>query len=85
MSGQSENLKGLVGEYQVLAHEAGIRGPRDEIDWSLVARRLESDCDWTARGASELVSLVQDYGSFVLRNAAALALVLEIEDGAKGL
>jgi len=31
-----------------------------------------------------LVTLAQDYGAFMLRNALALAEALEIEDGALG-
>ena len=42
------------------------------------ARRAEED----AKAAEELVRLAQQYGSFMLRNALALAVALHIEDGA---
>ncbi len=39
---------------------------------------------WTDRGARALVSLAQDYGAFMLRNALALAIALGKEDGDLG-
>jgi hypothetical protein len=40
--------------------------------------------DWSDSGAAALVALARDYGTFMLRNALALAAALEIEDGALG-
>ncbi len=50
-----------------------------------VVGRLISDHDWTVEGARALVSLARRYGSFILLNATALALSLQIEDGEAGL
>lgn len=56
-----------------------------EIDWDKVVDLLCKDGDWTTQGAEILVQLVRDYGSFILRNALALAIAAKIEDGRLGL
>jgi hypothetical protein len=43
--------------------------------------KLSHSHDWTCRGASALVTLANDYGVFMLRNALALAIVIDKEDG----
>jgi hypothetical protein len=68
------NLAGLVEEY------TGIDKLLVTIDGALVR-----DHDWTEQGAEMLLHLAREYGSFVLINAAALAMALGIEDGAAGL
>ena len=85
MTTESSDLSLLVKEYEVLAQEVENDVGRDEVDWSSIERLLINDSEWTHRGAAELIGLVRDYGSFILRNAAALALALEIEDGEKRL
>ena len=42
------------------------------------------EADWTADAAQHLVQLAHDYGSFMLRNAAAISIALDIEDGELG-
>lgn len=59
--------------------EALSDGTDDEI-----AETLCSCHDWTGTGAEELVAVVRKYGSFFLQNAAALAEVLEVQDGEAG-
>ena len=61
------DLQMLIDEYR----EMGIEG--EDVDWESVRDRLESDLDWTEQGAVAVVSIVRKYGSFMLRNAAALA------------
>jgi hypothetical protein len=56
--------------------------PDDDAE---IIRRLREDCDWTDRGAEALVTLAKQYGAFILRNALALAKVMDIEDGELGL
>ncbi len=73
----------LVREYEVLVAEA--RTMDGAVDTSRLEGLLESDADWTSRGAEQLLSLAQQYGSFFLRNALALALALKVEDGDLGL
>ena len=80
------NVKWLVDEYKTIATEAGIGGrPITAKQQRRLIRLLGSEADWTPNAADHLVSLVQNYGFFVLRNALALALALGIEDGELGL
>jgi hypothetical protein len=51
------------------------------LDWDRIIDKLHRDGDWTSLGAERVANLAQQYGSFVLRNALALSLVLKIEDG----
>ena len=37
--------------------------------------------DWSPQAATHLLKLSKLYGSFMLRNALAISLVLEVEDG----
>jgi len=45
---------------------------------------LMDEAEWTAEAAEHLVWLARAYGSFMLRNALAVSLALEIEDGELG-
>jgi len=47
-------------------------------------RVLIRDGDWSPGAAAHLVQLAKSYGSFMLRNALAISLVLEVEDGDLG-
>ncbi len=68
-----ENVGLLVEEYRVLiANTDSLKS----LEATLVA-----DGDWTREAATHLVRLARLYGSFMLRNALAISLVLEIEDG----
>ncbi|MCC5829299.1 MAG: hypothetical protein JJU36_07610 [Phycisphaeraceae bacterium] len=78
-----ENLVLLVDEYRSFVHESVI--DKGVPDWDALAARLSADGEWTLDGAQHLIGLVQAYGSFVLRNAASLAIAAGIEDGAVGL
>jgi hypothetical protein len=49
-----------------------------------LAKKLSLSHDWTHQGAQALVSLANEYGSFMLRNALALAVVTNKEDGTLG-
>ena len=42
------------------------------------------EAEWTAEAAEHLLRLATAYGSFMLRNALAISLVLDIEDGELG-
>lgn len=72
------DLKVLIDEYRDLDLEGR------EIDWEVIRDRLADDLDWTEEGATAVVSLARDYGSFMLRNAAAFALACNQEDGESG-
>lgn len=86
MSAPDSSVRLLVDEYQTLMNEVNPdRVVGHTIDWSAVAHKLEQEADWTPKSVDHLTALVRDYGSFVLRNALALALALHVEDGELGL
>ncbi len=55
------------------------------IDWKQVEAKLQNEMEWTEEGAKHLTVLAREYGGFMLRNALALAAVLNVEDGSLGL
>jgi transcriptional regulator with XRE-family HTH domain len=69
---------GLVGEYRALFDAMSPTQARP------LERALVTGADWTPEAARHLVLLARDYGAFVLRNAAAIATALDIEDGELG-
>jgi hypothetical protein len=56
-----------------------------DIDLNKLMALLQADGNWTTAGAEALISLSRQYGTFMLRNALALACALNIEDGELGL
>ena len=77
------NMESMVAEYKATLAEL------DAYDGSSAAVKkitlaLSEQHDWSHSAAFTLVNLAQDYGTFMLRNALALAEALEIEDGALG-
>jgi len=78
-------VKLLVEEYRTLLREAlkdGAGFSSDNAD--NIRNLLVNEGDWTPLAAEHLVAIVNNYGSFMLRNALALSLVLGIEDGELG-
>ena len=73
----------LEDEYRLLI---GVKHPTaTEVgDVSEIEDVLVRKGDWSPYAANHIVSLASRYGSFMLRNALAVALVLEIEDGDLG-
>lgn len=80
MTPYPECVPSFVDEYKVLVESL----LSDADDKSLIGR-LITDSEWTEQGATTLVMLARQYGTFVLANALALAEALEIEDGDAGL
>jgi len=77
---ETELLASAVFEYRgLLASASGDRIER--LDSDSLVRDLSRSHDWTEYGARAIVSLANQYGSFILRNALALAVVLDKEDG----
>jgi len=71
------DVTGLVMDYEDMFGEVPSEPPTP-ADLEKVLREKGS---WTTNGAEELVRLAEQYGSFFLRNALAVALALDIEDG----
>ena len=74
------NVEMLVDEYESILSGLSI----DENETEL-SHKLRVECDWTEKGANAVVNLAKMYGSFVLRNALAVAIALDIEDGSIGI
>ncbi len=83
MSFDSLNAEPLVWEYQSIVLECRCPGG-DELDGEKLIRHLVHTGEWTERAAAHLVDLVRNYGTFMLRNALALAAAAGIEDGELG-
>ena len=75
------DVSGLVDGYEDIKDAFG-----DQIvpQGTEIAKVLRDKHDWTGDGADELVRVAFKYGSFFLRNALALSIVLNIEDGEAG-
>jgi len=69
-----ENIdtKWIQSEYQ--AYVAKATRKNQEIDWDKLIDLLCVKGEWTSEGAETLVAIVRNYGSFILKNALALAV-----------
>ena len=80
---ETELLESAVSEYRGLLVCA--KGDEvEQLDTDRLVRDLSSAHDWTEKGARAIVSLANQYGAFMLRNALALAVALDREDGDLG-
>ena len=70
----------LLAEYETIIIDLGAEPTDQEIVRALVERG-----DWTEQGAREVLQLARQYGTSILRNALALAVAMQIEDGNAGL
>ena len=80
MIDQAVLLQLAISEYDSTVNSNSKMATR-RVDHEHLARGLCKDHDWTDRGAREIVNLANHYGAFMLRNALALAIVLDKEDG----
>jgi hypothetical protein len=76
-------IKSIQSEYE--AYVAETTDENNEIDWDKLVDLLCTRGEWTRQGAEALIELARNYGSFILKNALALAVVANIEDGELGL
>lgn len=74
----NESITALVDEYSTLLD--GI----DPAATESIERVLIQDAEWTPEAATHLLQLARAYGSFMLKSALAISLVLDIEDGELG-
>ena len=82
MVSEKNGIHSYLSEYQESI--TGIEKP-GEVDWSAIQMILAKEHGWTEEGAGILVDLVQDYGSFILSHALALAIIEGQEDGRLGM
>jgi len=76
-------IENLLSEYETVVAEAG-RADSDQF-WERLKVTLVTTSEWSNPAAEHLATLARNYGSFVLRNAYALAIALDIEDGELGM
>ena len=80
---EGNHVESLISEYVALLGRDSLNSSPPNCSDARIARKLAKSADWTESGADELVRMVNDYGSFMLRNALAIAVVLGREDGEK--
>lgn len=83
MTKNDPHIENLLAEYATIVAEAG--SPDADQFWERLKDMLVTTSEWSSPSAEHLLALTRDYGSFVLRNAYALALATDIEDGDLGL
>lgn len=72
------DVTSLVEEYRILLEDTRCVPSESQ------ERILSCEGDWSRQAASDLLRLARKYGSFMLRNALAISVALEIEDGELG-
>ena len=87
MISEVERLRSTIDEYQTLVSAAAGReqAVTSAADCQRLREALSADAEWTTRGAETILLLAKQYGTFVLRNALAMAIAMGIEDGEAGL
>ena len=78
-----ELLNSTVREYRGLLASTEVE-VTEKVDVNGLVEHLSRAHDWTQEGARVIVTLANEYGAFMLRNALALALALGKEDGELG-
>lgn len=73
-----QDVSKLVEEYRDLFDDVSSDAP-DSLEEALMR-----GAEWTPEAAEHLLQLATAYGSFMLRNALAISLALDIEDGELG-
>ena len=82
MDRASGAIESLIDEYRSYVNRAKRRRTKSvRIHWTTLNRLLQEKGDWTPVGRQHLVALARNYGTFILRNALALAVACDIEDG----
>ena len=76
-------LKNTVSEYKTFSKTPGMK-INERLDTEQLVLSLSKEHEWTNQGAQAIVYLAKEYGVFMLRNALALAIILEKEDGNLG-
>ncbi len=68
-----ESVGSLVEEYRAILENTDSP---DSLEGALIR-----EGDWSAQAATHLLKLANLYGAFMLRNAVAISLALDVEDG----
>lgn len=83
MNKHAASIENLLSEYETIVAEAG--SPDSGQVWERLRSSLVATSERSNPAADHLITLARKYGSFVLRNAYALALAADIEDGELGI
>lgn len=76
------NVQILIDEYRLLLGKSNVETSKlPSLEDNDIQSVLVNDCEWTPKAAKALLTLSKEYGAFMLRNALALSIALEIEDG----
>ena len=81
---EGEYLDSLIDEYETRLAQSLVRNKNGEYNVSEILKELAGSADWSVPAAHEILTLADEYGAFMLRNALAVAVVLGKEDGSKG-
>lgn len=86
MTQVGSDVSGFVCEYAALIRERreADHGRPNRCAAHMLQEALVQQAEWTPEAAAHLVDLARRYGTFMLRNALAVALALGIEDGELG-
>jgi len=80
-----DEINGLTKEYRILLKQAANKmSGRSKFATGEIKDLLVSKGEWSIVASEHLLELATAYGSFMLRNALALSLALQIEDGELG-
>lgn len=73
------DLQKLVIEYQ------DLKAGSSSVNWEQIEAKLIDRHEWSPEAATSLIRLAREHGAFVLRNATALAIACDCEDGDLGM
>ena len=83
--GAGDKLEKTISEYQyAFAEIKQHQEINDDLPWEHVEHQLSCSNGWTREGAEVVTRLAREYGGFMLRNALAVAKVMDVEDGELG-
>lgn len=80
----NSNVALFVEEYADIVQESKMNSDSQTKEDQQIIGKLVAECDWTRKGAEQLVRLARENGIFMLRNALALAIDMEQDDGTLG-
>ena len=80
----SEEINNLTKEYFLLVRKSTGNNGASKFANDDLKNILITEAEWTPIASDHLLNLVNEYGSFMLKNALALSIALQIEDGDLG-
>jgi hypothetical protein len=79
-----EEINSLANEYFLLVNKPTGKNGASEFADDNLKNILIAEGEWSPIASDHLLNLAKRYGSFMLKNALALSLALQIEDGDLG-